>query len=235
MAQMYEVTLKGTYQQQQVINRLCFTSDVDTPSTTNAFALGRALGLLNVIVDGPLEDSVLEAYLACQTDLFQMDEILIRNLFNPTDFYTAALSGVTWRGSNPAGTAALMPFVASKLQTNRINTEIARGSLALTPFTEAAYDNSGVLNEGSLAVLQELCDRLNEPPSAAEDSDVTNFIPTVFQKEEYDVPDSGTPPRKAYRYYTDPAIQAEHSAVGVTWFPKNRATSQTSRRFGKGA
>lgn len=231
---MFQVILKGLYQAQMIINGLGFVSANDDPATATAIGLTRALGYVPTVPNAPATDTFLEAYLAAQTDAFQLQEIMVRNLFGATDFYTAALSGTGWAGDIVAGADADMSFVAQKLQTNRVNQDIGRGSLALTPTTEESTTPDGFLNAPSIARLQLVCDRLNEPPSFTEAGSVTDFIPTVFQKERRPVPDSN-PVRHAYYFYDDPADQLAHAAVGVTWFPKDRVSSQVSRRWGKGA
>ncbi len=234
MPKLYQVILKGSYQNQLIINAPTFITNNETPATASAVGLARALGHPNTVPTAPQPNTFLDAYLAAQTTIFQLEEILVRNLYDVHDFYTAALSGTGWKGDIAVTTNGAVSFMASKLQTNRVRQDIGRGSMALTPMTEENYAADGSLIGGTLALLQTVCDRLNEPPSFTEGADATDFIPCVISKEKRPVPNSN-PVREAYYYYTDPAVQLEHVAVGVTWMVKDRVTSQVTRKIGKGA
>ena len=153
MAKMFEVTIQGTYLAQQIINRLTFVSDNDLASTATAFSLTRALGLQASVGLGPLTASAFHRFLQCQTDLYQITQLIVRNLFGPTDFYTAAIAGALWQGEIVAGADGDKPFVAAKIKTNRVNQDIRRGSLALTPPTEEMSDAAGVITAGYLTTL----------------------------------------------------------------------------------
>nr|CRY95561.1 hypothetical protein [uncultured prokaryote] len=235
MAKLFQVILKGLYQGQQIINSLTFVSDNDNETTATGRGLAQALGYVPATPTTAANDRFFRAYLDAQTTAFQLEEVLSRNLFDVNDFYTVALSGTGWAGTQDASAQGSMSFVASKIMTNRVRQDIGRGSLALTPMVEINYLPDGTLVTGALAQLQAVCDELNQEPSWTDGTDTTQFIPAVFQKKEYDVPNSGTPPRTAYKFYPSPEEQLEHAAVGVTWNPKPRATSQTTRRIGKGA
>ena len=188
MAKMFEVTIQGTYLAQQIINRLTFVSDNDLASTATAFSLTRALGLQASVGLGPLTASAFHRFLQCQTDLYQITQLIVRNLFGPTDFYTAAIAGALWQGEIVAGADGDKPFVAAKIKTNRVNQDIRRGSLALTPPTEEMSDAAGVITAGYLTTLNNLCIALNAPPSWTDGTDTTQFLPAVLQKDEYEVP-----------------------------------------------
>jgi len=231
---LYQVILKGSYQGQLVINAPSFITNNEAPETSTAFGLATGMGYIAVLPNEPQSDSFLEAYLGAQTDIFHLDEIMVRNLYDVNDFYTVALSGAGWNGTNPAGADGEVSFVASKLQTNRVRTDINRGSMALTPLTEESYSADGTVQAGGMAALQLVCDRLNEPISTADGEVTTDFIPAVISKEKRAVPGS-SPVRYAYYFYETEAEQLEHVASGVTWNVKNRATSQVSRKIGKGA
>jgi hypothetical protein len=234
MAQAFEVTMLGTYQAQQIVNRLTFSTVADLTTVANSFALAQALGFQPGTPLTPLAASFFVAWLGCQTALYQMDELIVRNLFSVTDFYTTPLSGANWDGNIATAGGGSMSFVAQKLQTNRVRTDIRRGSVAMTPPLEAVLDEEGDVSAGHLALMQTVCDRLNAPPTWTVGSDTAEFEAAVFKKERYTVPDSN-PPRAAYRYYTNQTLFWQNVAHGVTWAPVARVTSQTSRRIGKGA
>lgn len=236
MATYYEVTLIGEIASQQVINRLNFTSNIDDVEVVSAYDLGIALGLDSAGPDGPpLSSSVLSAWLAAQTTAYALNEIMIRNLFSVTDFYTLPLGGADWLGTIAVPSGDRIPtFVASKLQTNRIRTDVRRGSLALTGGTEEQIEGADQWTSAYMTLLNAVAAELNAPPSRTDGSLTALYRPSVFGKEKYAVPGSD-PVRYAYRYYTDETEFAQHAAVGVTWTALSDVTSQVTRKIGRGA
>lgn len=236
MATYYEVTILGTLQGQQIVNRLNFTSDVDDPSVTTAFSLLQSLGWDAVDTSTPAVDSVLENLLITQTTAYQMDEIVVRNLYNVTDFVTMPVTGLSWAGQITLLAGDRNPtFIASKIQTNRVRTDIRRGSLALTGGTEEQIEGADVWNTGYVNLLTDLCTALNLPPSRTVGASTVLWRPSVYSKERYEVNPGGDPIRYAYRYYEDEAEQAQHVAIGVTWGPVEDVTSQITRKIGRGS
>lgn len=234
MPYLFELTIKGTYQNQLVMNRLNFITDNENAATANAVGLLEAAGLVPGAPTAPLTASMLHRYLQAQTDAYQMTELMARNIYDVTDFYTATVSGGGWNGEIVSGADGLMSFVAQKLRTNRVRTDIRRGTMALTPPTEEAVDAAGNLLVGQLTVLQALCTELNEPMAASEGAETTLFLPAVLKKQKYNVPDT-IPQTEAYRYYPSASQQLANSAYPVVWEPVGVVTSQVSRRVGKGA
>lgn len=234
MPKAFEVTIQGSYRSQLIINRLTFWNSLTTPSVSASFPLARALGFDPTAVGDPVVDSVFEKFLAPQTQYYQMEKVFIRNLYDVTDFYTMLPVGVGWAGAIPASTAgSASSFVAQKIRTNRIRTDVRSATLALTPPSEGTYDVDGVLTGGHVLLLQDLCDYLNAPPQFTDGLDTGIFVPAVFKKEKY-VPDGNEPDEYAYRYPDDIDTLFETSAIGVTWSPVARVSTQTSRRIGKG-
>lgn len=234
MAKAYEVTIQGTYRNQLIINRLSFASDIDDPSVVGAFQLAVALGVDPMTATAPTVDSVLDYLLQAQTAYYQIDKLFLRNLESATDFYQFVVTGVGWQGQIAASSAgSSSSFVSQKLVTNRVRTDVRPGTLALTPPSEGNYDVDGVLTSGQVGVLQDLCTALNAPPSYTAGPTTAQFFPSVFKKEEY-VPDPLKPDKTAYRYPEDIQVMLTNSAIGVTWSPVERVTTQTSRRIGKG-
>lgn len=235
MATYYEVTIMGTLVGQQIINRLTFVSNIDDVGSTSANALLQALGYDPTDPTTPNTSTVLAALLNAQTTAYQMDEISVRNLYSVTDFITQPVTGANWAGKiTLASGDRLMSFVASRIRTNRVRTDIRRGTLALTGGTEEQAEGSDVWNTEYMAWLTNLCTNLNAPPEYTGGGTTTLFRPSVLGKERYEVPGS-SPVRYAYRYYATEEEQAQHAAIGVTWSPVNDISSQVSRKIGRGA
>lgn len=233
MPKAFEVTIQGTYQNQQIINRLSFWNSLDTPSVSGAFPLIQALGLDPLDLTAPAVSSVLETFLVAQTNGYQLTKVLVRNLYSVTDFYTLLPTGVGWAGTQPQGVDGMMSFVACKLVTNRIRTDVRAGSLALTPPNEENVTADGTLNSNQTNVMQDLANALNLPPTFSSGQDTGIYVPSVFKKVKY-VPEGNDPDEYAYRYPDDINVLFATSAIGVTWQIVGRVTSQTSRRIGKG-
>lgn len=235
MAKYFEATILGQRQGQLVVNRLNFTSNNETVETANANGMLQALGYQPGTVVEPAEESFLAAFLAAQTTAYQIDEILVRNLWSVTDFITQPVSGGGWQGTiTVAAGDALPTFVAAKLRTNRVRTDVRRGTLALTGGTEEQVEGLDVWTSGYMTLLSAVATALNTPPTFTSGGASTQFLPSIFKKERYVVPDSD-PVRFAYRYYTDFALFQANIASPVTWSAVERVTSQVSRKIGRGA
>lgn len=235
MATAYEVTLMGTLVTEQVINRLGFVTNIDDVGSTSASALLQALGYLPSDPETPEAFSFFVAFLAAQTASYQLDEILVRNLFSVTDFITQPVTGIGWQGGITIAAGDRLPtFVASKLRTNRVRTDVRRGTLALTGGTEEQMSGVDAWDSGYMTLLQALANELNTPPSFTGGGTTTLYRPSVFGKERYEVPGSD-PVRYAYRYYPSLSEQIVHTAQNVTWSPVEAVSSQVSRKIGRGA
>jgi len=237
MASLFELTIVGTMQSQQIINRLNFVSDIEDPDADNSVGLINALGYDAGTPGTPIANKFFDRFLEAQTTQYQVLELLARNIFEVTDFYTLPVSGSGWAGTITVGAGAgPLMFSAQKLRTNRVRQDIGRGTLALTSPSEAEIEGAGVVTSGQLAKLQAVCDALNAPPLYNGGGEDVRFRPSVLQKMSYEVEQAPPKlPTTAYKYWPDKDDQLQHTALGVTWSPVARITSQTSRKIGKGA
>lgn len=235
MAKYFEVTILGEKNAQLVVNRLNFTSNNDEPLTANSMGLIQALGFTPSDHSLVVADSVLRRLLIASTVSYRINEIIVRNLHSTTDFITQPVTGTDWQGdqAEPAGDQT-PTFIAAKLRTNRVRSDIRRGTMSLTGGTEEHMESGSVWGSSYLALLTSLCAALNLPPSHTSGGATTQFIPSVFGKERYVVPDSD-PVRFAYRYYTDFTLFQANVALGVTWSAVPQVSSQVSRKIGRGA
>jgi hypothetical protein len=235
MAKYFEATILGQRAGQLIVNRLNFTTNNETVETANAVGLLAALGYDAADPTEPITNSVLYRLLFAQTTAYQIDEIIVRNLWSVTDFITQPVSGAGWQGHIVVGSGDALPtFVAAKLRTNRVRTDIRRGTLSLTGGTEEQVEGADVWTAAYITLLDNVAAALNAPPTYTNGGASTQFLPSVFKKEDYVVPGSD-PVRKAYRYYTDFALFQANIASPVTWSSVERVTSQVSRKIGRGA
>jgi len=236
MATYYEVTILGELEGQQIVNRLNFTSDIDDPIVVTAFSLMQSLGWDVADPTSPAVNSVFDNFLGAQTVAYQMNELLVRNLYSVSDFVTMPVVGTGWQGYITLATGDRVPtFVASKIQTNRVRTDIRRGSLALTGGTEERINGPDLWDEIYMGLLADLCNALNTPPSRTIGGSTVLWRPSVYSKERYVVNPGEENERYAYRYYPTEEEQAQHVAIGVTWSGVERVTSQVTRKIGRGS
>lgn len=235
MPKYFEVTILGEKNSQLIVNRLNFTSNNDEPLTANSVGLLQALGY-NVSEPSMIgAGSVLAGILLTSTVSYRINELIVRNLHSTTDFITQPVTGVDWQGTQAEAANTQTPtFIAAKLRTNRVRSDIRRGTLALTGGNDGHLENASLWAAGYVTLLQTLCNALNLPPSHTAGGATSTFLPSVFGKERYAVPDSD-PVRYAYRYWQDFTFFQANAAIGVTWSPVTRATSQVSRKIGRGA
>lgn len=229
MATLYEVEMYGAFRGKPVINQLGFASDIDDVATTSAFALAQALGFNPSDTSEALPGSPLDAFLAIQPNDYQMNELFVRNLFSVIDFITQPVAGAGWAGQvAPAVGTKLTRFTAMKFRTNRIRTDIKRGTLALRGASETGIQDGENWDSAILGGMQALCDELNAPPSFTVGEITTQYRPAVFSKRRYQtrVGTETEGPRWAYEYYDTEEQQLEHTAIGVTWAPVQRIRHQ---------
>jgi hypothetical protein len=235
VAKYFEVTILGQRAGQLVVNRLNFTSSNETVETANSLGLLQALGYDPNDAPTPVTGSVFSRLMLAQTTAYSVDEIIVRNLWSVPDFVTQPVTGVDWSGLITVASGDALPtFVAAKLRTNRVRTDIRRGTLSITGGTEEQVEGADVWTAGYVALLDNVAAALNAPPTFTSGGASTQFLPSVFKKEDYVVPGSD-PVRKAYRYYTDFALFQANVASPVTWSSVERVTSQVSRKIGRGA
>lgn len=236
MATIYKVTILGRLASQLVVNGLTFISDVDEPTATNAYGLLQAMGFNPADVTEPVPGKLFDAILAASTVSYNIEEIQVRNLYSVIDFITQPVAGVGWSGQIALPTGDRLPtFVASKIKTNRVRTDIRAGSLALTGGTEEQTEGADKWNSAYQALLTDVCAALNAPPSQTVGVTTVNFRPSVLQKEEYVVNPGDEKERTAYRYWATEDEQLQHAAVGVAWGVSDDVTSQVTRKIGRGA
>lgn len=235
MANYFEVTIIGSKSAQQIINRLNFTSSNEDPLTSTSLGLLQAMGFDPLDPSAPVAGKMLDTFLAAQTANYEIQEITVRNLFSVFDFITQPVTGIGWQGQIVVGAGdGLQTFVAAKLRTNRIRTDVRRGTLSITGGTEEQTEGLDLWTSAYLGLLTDLAAAINTGVIFTSGASSTTFQPSVFGKERYEVPDSD-PVRYAYRYYKVLADFQAHAAVGVTWSPVERVSSQVSRKIGRGA
>jgi hypothetical protein len=120
--------------------------------------------------------------------------------------------------------------VSVGFRTNRVRSDIARGTKRVGGISEASVGDGGEITGGYLTNVIAAADTMSETLEYVDGANTLTFIPVVVSKQEY----TTTSGRIAYRYYPTFAEQDDHIASGVTWEPYTQVRSQTSRQYGRG-
>lgn len=228
---LYEVTLIQSYFGVRTDNRWNYQSAVMPPTVSGSFALANALGAIpDMGVYDPIR--LMWAIARMQNDSVDFQALLVRDVYDPTDFYEATF--VTPLTGQESG-VGLSPTAAFGFRTNRTRLDIRRGTKRFVGVGESSSHTGGAILPAWLAdqcafVAQEMSSNIGYDDGGT----VVAYSPVVVQRERYDVPGSD-PVRHAYRYYEDPEVQAEHIMTGITWEALDFTRTQTSRQYGRGS
>lgn len=225
---LFEIVVVQSLFGQEVINRWNYQSTSTPAAVTMSFALAAAFGAIPLGTPGVLPaDSVFGKMRALQSDSLQYREVIVKNIYSVTDFYTAPFSALV--GNVPGGAAS--PFLAYGMRTNRVRQDIARGMKRFAGVVEAGMDAGGVIPAGTLGVVQTLADAMEANIIYVDEGTNLTFQPVIVKKQKYTVPGSGN---SAYRYYPTLAEQDDFLATGIQWQPYLEVRSQVSRQYGQG-
>lgn len=224
-----EVVLQQSYAGQECINRWNYLAQGTPAAVSFSFALVSAFGAIYDTVAYPT-GTILNRMSALQVAGVQNEFIAAKDVYSITDFYETpfvpAYPGV-------AGGEGLTPVVAYGFRTNRVRSDIRRGTKRFVGVSETNQNTGGTFTSGAITQLETLGTVLSDNLEYDDEGNTLTFIPIVVSKEQY-VPDPLRPERVAYRYYGTETEQLEHIAQGVVWSHYDQARSQTSRQYGRG-
>lgn len=221
MSNLMEVKVFQRYNEQACVTTLNFLFTGTTAAVSKSFAAVAALGFVAGIT--PEVGDLFGNWKAAVSSELIFTEILARDVYSTTDFYTLPLS--TDNAGSQTG-EAMTNFSALAVQTNRVRADIRRGSKRLAGATEGMTEEFGVLTAAQLNLMGNLCGDLSSVVTYDDEGNTLSFTPVVVSKELY-TPTSGKP---AYRYYETFLLQEPHLAIGVLWSAKMTLTSQNSRK-----
>jgi len=226
---IYEIVLTQSYFGQRAINRWNYLSSGVAVGITGSAALLTALGFLDTAGTLPADK------LGVSIQNIQAGNVLFENVLAkaireaPTDFYDYAYpTGL--HGLNTAG-EGMSPINAFGFKTNRVRTDIARGTKRFVGVPENSSEEGGDLTSAAAALAAIISTRMSETVTYSDGGSSLSFAPIVVQKEEYETPVSH---KRAYKYYDTIAEQLEHIAEGVVWNAYDQVRSQVSRQYGHG-
>jgi len=222
-----EVVLRSVMLGQQCINRFNYVSSGDAGSVSKSFALVDAMGFVPSGGEPPA-DTIMDQLKAMTDAAVTFLEVQARDVYSVTDFYTLPFPSA-YNGEKTGDSSA--PFVAFGFKTNRVRSDIGRGSKRFVGIPEDYLGDGGVLNVDGNAAGVALAGLLSEVLLYPDVGDTISFSPAVVKKEAYTTP-SG---RTAYRYRATEAAQLAQTAYPVEWEAYTNARSQVSRQIGRGS
>jgi len=225
---LYELTLSGTYFNQQVINRFNYVSTGTPASVMGSFALMSAFGLIPELTVYPAT-APFAIMMYGLADDFVINSAVVRAaaLYAPEDFYERPFI-TPYAGTN-AG-EPLSPAMAFGFRTNRVRLDIDRGTKRLCGVTETQVGAGGVLVSGTMDQNAIIAEKWSEVLEYDDEGATLSFTPCIVSKEEYTTPAG----KKAYKYYPTLAEQMEHVATSIIWQPYSTVRTQNSRQYGRG-
>lgn len=229
---IYEATLFTTYYGQNCLNRWNYVMTGTPAVVTGSFALADAMGAIPVpIVGGFPADTLLRSIADGVSNQVQFQSFSVKAVYSVTDFYE--LPYVPIITGLQSGGEGLSPASAYGFRTNRVRTDVRRGTKRIEGPIEAHVGGGGVLAEGGATITNLIATRMSEVLSYTDEGNELSFTPCVVKKERYEVP--GKPGQFAYRYYPTLAAQMENTAIGVLWQAYNTIRTQTSRQYNRGS
>lgn len=230
-----EVVLSQLYSSQNTINRWNYVSTGTPAAVTLSFALAKALGAIfdETLLGGSYPASGLMCILAnMQNNGCLFTGLSVRNVYSETDFYETPFAPPLVGANGGDGNS---PMMAIGFRSNRITTLVRRGTKRFTAVPEAFVGQGGEVAIGSGGNVDAVRVAMNAVLTYNDEGNNLTFAPAVCGKEKYPVMKDGVPTgTHAYRYYADPAVQLEHTAVGVTWEAYPVVRGQQSRQYGRG-
>jgi hypothetical protein len=226
---IYELTLTQRYFDQEIVNRWNYLSSGTVIGSSGAYALIKAMGYILGETGFPV-DTVASKLAELQPPSVTFVNVMAKAIREaPVDFYDYAYPVGTY-GENIASSQPASPTLAYGLKTNRVRTDIARGTKRFVGVLEAAMSNGGLLESGYLTFLNDLSALMGETLSYTESGSTATFQPIVCGKKKYVTPRGNN----AYEYWPTIAEQMEHVAQGVVWTPFDTVRTQTSRQYKHG-
>lgn len=226
MAIVYEVTLLTRYFGQACVNRWNYLGSGTPISTIPSFALLSAMGFIDA--SGAMPTGTVGGLIQAQSpDELVFIQALARTVTdeNPTNFFDYAYPAGTI-GANSAG-LAMSPIDAYGFRTNRVRTDIARGTKRFVGVTEGAVTSGGNIEPTVLTGLNTLAVAMTASLSYTTGGESLAFAPVICKKLEYTTP-SG---KRGYKYYSTQALQQAQLAQGIVWQPYDTVRSQVSRQY----
>jgi len=227
-----EATLAQIYGGVECISRFNYLSTGTPAAASLSFLLTRALGAIAVASVYPAT-KLMQKIANVQATTVEFSVLTVKDMYSVTDFYSLPfiepLEGAV--GGNSAA-----PNVTYGFRTNRVRSDIHRGTKRFSGVAESNVDFEGNLSAAFIAGAgAALATALGAVLTETDEGNTITFTPVILGKQRYD-PDTGDPDAegRAYRKYPTAAEQLDHVASGVIWDIYDDTRTQTSRTRGHG-
>lgn len=227
-----EATLLQSYGGQECVNRFYYQSTGTPAAASLSFLLTRGLGAIASAGIYPAT-KLMKKIADIQSNGVSFVTLTVKDMYSVTDFYSLPFIEPLIGGN--AGDSA-SPTVAIGYRTNRVRSDIRRGTKRFTGVPEGNVVTAGALLSGFITGAgAALAVAMAATIVEVDEGNTVNFVPVVLGKQRYN-PDTGLPDPegRAYRKYPTAVEQADHVAAGILWdiYPETR--TQTSRQKGRG-
>lgn len=228
---LHEVVVRGSYSGQECINRYTYRSSGTPASVTLSFGLVAAMGYVQgAAAISFAADSLAQDLREAIHPEFTYVDILSKNVYDPTDFYTTAFNSGTVGGDNNAGESG-SPAIAYGFRSSRSRLDIRRGFKRYVGVSEERINNGGNIGPMFMTdVLDVVAGRLGDTITYDDEGNTLQYEPVIVSKEKYTTPSGNS----AYRYYETEAEQLENVANAGVWQPYSQVRTQVSRQYGRG-
>jgi len=227
---MYRAVLEQQYAGQQVINTFDFISGEVPSGQLGALLIGVGMGFVPFTGITPFDADTFGGKLqAAQSLAVHYVQLLVKNLYSVTDFFTYAFPADT---NGTQGADGLPPINAAGFSSDRTVSNIRRAQKRFVGLTEGQVDSLGVLNTSGLALWEAVGDKMDNVNVVPVDGGSFTFTPYVFSKHKVT---RGTPPKVHYDEWPDEATALEHVAKINQFNLKPDVRSQVSRQYGRGS
>lgn len=207
------------------VNTFHYTTQSVPAAVSLSFGLTAAMGFVDGVT--PQVDDLYGDWKLAVSDQLQFDEVQVRAVYDVTDFYTLPLV------SNNTGAVTGKHYPTSvcyPVQSSRVRQDIRRGNRRFAGVVDLSVNNDGVLTAAQVTKMEAVAAAMTTPLAYDDEGNTLSYTPVVISKEAYLTPSGNT----AYKYYADEASQLNHLATGILWTPKDRTSTQTSRKYGRG-
>ena len=221
---LFEVVLRQSYLGRNVLNRWYYNGTGTPASVDLSFGLISALGGIPDIITGEFPaDTLMSALADVQHTELKYLELKAEALYDVSDFYSVVYPPS--QAGTQGGTAASQ-FIAYALQSNRVRTDIRRGSKRFAGVSEQYMGTGGVLDAGMDDLLAVVAAIMSDNLEYDDEGNTLTYQPVILSLEPASPP---TVPQ-SYALYPTNAEQLEHAALGILWTAQNFVTTQNTRK-----
>lgn len=236
MATLFEVTLSGTYFNQQIINRWNYVSSGDPGTVIRSFGLLTAFGANPVANIYPAAAPLGKISAMCALG-FNFQQLTVLAVYDPTDFLQVPFTP-DYGGAN-VDDSPMSPVMAWGFRTNQVRRDVRRATKRFPGVPEEDVSAGGEIEVTKYGLMDAVATAMSDTLTYDLGGASLSFIPAVCAKQRYNpVTHLASPTGSAYRYYPEAdggeTEQLAHTAQGVTWDKYTQVRSQVSRQYGRG-